>query len=33
VADPGAAANIRSGATLRLTPPSFNEAAPALPCQ
>jgi hypothetical protein len=33
VADPHAAANVRSGATLRLTPPSFNEAAPALPCQ
>jgi hypothetical protein len=33
VADPGAAANVRTGATLRLTPPSFNEAAPALPCQ
>ncbi len=33
VADPGAAANVRGGATLRLTPPSFNEAAPALPCQ
>jgi hypothetical protein len=33
VPDPGSAANVRSGATLRLTPPSFNEAAPALPCQ
>jgi Tfp pilus assembly protein PilW len=33
VADSGAAASVRSGATLRLTPPSFNEAAPALPCQ
>lgn len=33
VPDPNAAANVRSGATLRLTPPSFNEAAPALPCQ
>lgn len=32
-ADSNAAANVRSGATLRLTPPSFNEAAPALPCQ
>lgn len=31
--DQGATANVRSGATLRLTPPSFNEAAPALPCQ
>ncbi len=33
VPDPSADANVRSGATLRLTPPSFNEAAPALPCQ
>ena len=33
VADQGAEAHVRSGATLRLTPPSFNEAAPALPCQ
>lgn len=31
--DAGAAVPIRAGATLRLTPPSFNEAAPALPCQ
>lgn len=31
--DPGAAATIRDGATLRLTPPSFNEAAVSLPCQ
>lgn len=33
VADQGAEAHVRGGATLRLTPPSFNEAAPALPCQ
>jgi Flp pilus assembly pilin Flp len=33
VPDPDASANVRGGATLRLTPPSFNEAAPALPCQ
>jgi hypothetical protein len=33
VADQGAEAHVRSGATLRLTPPSFNDAAPALPCQ
>lgn len=33
VADADASANVRAGATLRLTPPSFNEAAPALPCQ
>jgi hypothetical protein len=33
VADQGAEAHIRTGATLRLTPPSFNDAAPALPCQ
>lgn len=33
VADANAAADVRAGATLRLTPPSFNEAAPALPCQ
>ena len=33
VADQGAEAHVRTGATLRLTPPSFNEAAPALPCQ
>lgn len=33
VPDPGATVNVRAGATLRLTPPSFNEAAPALPCQ
>lgn len=32
VDDAGATAPIRDGATLRLTPPSFNEAAPALPC-
>jgi Flp pilus assembly pilin Flp len=33
VADQGAEAHVRTGATLRLTPPSFNDAAPALPCQ
>ena len=33
VVDQGAEAHVRSGATLRLTPPSFNDAAPALPCQ
>jgi len=33
VADSNASAHVRSAATLRLTPPSFNEAAPALPCQ
>lgn len=33
VADQGAEAHVRGGITLRLTPPSFNEAAPALPCQ
>lgn len=33
VPDPDAEAQVRSSATLRLTPPSFNEAAPALPCQ
>lgn len=33
VKDAGAAAPIRAGATLRLTPPSFNEAAASLPCQ
>jgi hypothetical protein len=32
VKDAGALAPIRDSATLRLTPPSFNEAAPALPC-
>jgi hypothetical protein len=33
VDDANAAAPIRDGATLRLTPPSFNEAAVSLPCQ
>lgn len=33
VADKHAAAVIQDGATLRLTPPSFNEKAPAPPCQ
>jgi len=33
VADKHAAAAIQGSATLRLTPPSFNEKAPAPPCQ
>jgi Tfp pilus assembly protein PilW len=33
VADKGRSASIRGSATLRLTPPSFNESAPAPPCQ
>jgi Flp pilus assembly pilin Flp len=33
IKDASAAATIRDGATLRLTPPSFNEAAVSLPCQ
>jgi Tfp pilus assembly protein PilW len=33
VADANAAAGVRNSATLRLTPPSFNQAAAALPCQ
>jgi Tfp pilus assembly protein PilW len=33
VADAGAAATVQDSATLRLTPPSFNEGASALPCQ
>ncbi len=33
VADAGAAATVEDSATLRLTPPSFNEGASALPCQ
>jgi hypothetical protein len=33
VADKRAAASIQDGATLRLTPPSFNENAESLPCQ
>jgi hypothetical protein len=33
VHDAGAAATVEDSATLRLTPPSFNEGASALPCQ
>lgn len=33
VRDAGAAATVEDSATLRLTPPSFNEGASALPCQ
>lgn len=33
VKDAGAAANIQDAAVLRLTPPSFNESATALPCR
>ncbi len=33
VKDTGAEANIRNSATLRLTPPSFNEGSPSKPCQ
>jgi hypothetical protein len=33
VADKNAAASIQDSATLRLTPPSFNENAESLPCQ
>ena len=33
VADPGADSSIQDSAVLRLTPPSFNENAVALPCQ
>jgi len=33
VADAGAEASIQNTATLRLTPPSFNEGSPARPCQ
>ena len=33
IADPNAASVVQNGATLRLTPPSFNAAATALPCQ
>jgi Tfp pilus assembly protein PilE len=33
VADAGASASVQNSATLRLTPPSFNEGSPALPCQ
>lgn len=33
VKDTGVEANIRNSATLRLTPPSFNEGSPSKPCQ
>jgi len=33
VADAGASAQIQNSATLRLTPPSYNEGSPARPCQ
>jgi Tfp pilus assembly protein PilW len=33
ISDKNAAASIQNSATLRLTPPSFNEAAASLPCQ
>jgi len=33
VADKGASDNVQNSATLRLTPPSFNEGSPARPCQ
>jgi hypothetical protein len=33
VKDTGAEANVRGSATLRLTPPSFNEGSPSKPCQ
>lgn len=32
VQDTGAAADVTNGATLRLTPPSFNEGSPSKPC-
>jgi hypothetical protein len=32
VADAGASAEIENSATLRLTPPSFNEGSPSKPC-
>ena len=32
VADAGASASVQNSATLRLTPPSFNEGSPARPC-
>lgn len=32
VADAGASADLRNAATLRLTPPSFNEGSPSRPC-
>jgi hypothetical protein len=33
VKDAGAEASIQNSATLRLTPPSYNEGSPARPCQ
>ena len=33
VKDAGVDANVRDSATLRLTPPSFNEGSPSKPCQ
>lgn len=33
VKDGGSAADVRNSATLRLTPPSFNEGSPSKPCQ
>jgi type II secretory pathway component PulJ len=33
VKDPGSDATLQSTAVLRLTPPTFSESAPALPCQ
>jgi hypothetical protein len=33
VSDAHASANVQNSATLRLTPPSFNEGSPARPCQ
>jgi len=33
VKDAGAAASVQNSATLRLTPPSYNEGSPARPCQ
>lgn len=33
VQDAGAAASVQNSATLRLTPPSYNEGSPARPCQ
>ena len=33
VSDAGSSASVQNSATLRLTPPSFNEGSPARPCQ
>ena len=33
VSDAGSSASVQDSATLRLTPPSFNEGSPARPCQ